>query len=276
MTKLEKTNFSEAYASSLADIEKLWTPIMQNEISKHNFAWRAENYDFINYFKASLTRYMKLIELLGGLGYANNLCDVGGFMGVFPLTLARLGLKVSMTESLKYYSSFFSPLFSMLERNGIEVIDYDPFEDPPTALINKYSAISLLAVLEHYPYSPHTIMQNLKKMMIEDARMVVEVPNIVFWPKRKAMLMGKSPLIPIEDKLASSVPFIGHHHEYSKNDLFAVIQDANLKRLAFTSYNYSISHAPFINRLLSEPTLTIADLFFPNARECLAVVAVKS
>jgi 2-polyprenyl-3-methyl-5-hydroxy-6-metoxy-1,4-benzoquinol methylase len=264
--------FRCAYAAALADVQRHWTNDMQLEVARHNSAWRPGSTDFIGYMRASRIRYEQALDLLGGIRNLGPICDIGGFLGLFPLTLAKLGVKTSMTEALKYYSSAFTPQFEMLEQNGIEVIDYDPFESDPGQHVGRFAAVTVMAVLEHYPHSPASFMNHVKKMMAPSGRILIEVPNIAFWPKRMALLRGKSPLVPLTAKLNSNVPFIGHHHEYSCDDLYALFRHSGLDLLSLRSFNYSLD-APLLNRLLTEPTMTISSWLLPNARETLVAVA---
>lgn len=265
--------FRSAYATSLSDVEKHWTREMQIEIAKHCKSWSPEYFDFIAYLKASRVRYENVIDMLGGIECIDNLCDVGGFLGVFSLALAKLGVKVAMTESLKYYSSAFAPLFEMLTKNNVEIFDYDPFESKPDILSHRFQVVTVLAVLEHYPHSPAKLMNHIKQMLSSQGKIVIEVPNIAYWPKRIGLLRGQSPLAPLSAKLASNIPFIGHHHEYSINDLNTLLCHSELHSCVFRSFNYSSAQFSLLNRFISEPSLTIATWLLPNTRECLAVVA---
>jgi 2-polyprenyl-3-methyl-5-hydroxy-6-metoxy-1,4-benzoquinol methylase len=272
LTNSTLVEFRAAYAAALTEIQSHWTEGMQLEIARHNYPWRPGSTDVVAYMRASHVRYENAIDLLGGIDRLATLCDIGGFLGIFPLTLAKLGVRVAMTEALKFYSSAFAPQFEMLTKNGVEVIDYDPFEASPGAHAGRFSIVTIMAVLEHYPHSPARFMSHVKEMMAPGAHIVIEVPNIAFWPKRIALLRGKSPLVPLTAKLASDVPFIGHHHEYSRDDLYVLVRHSGLQPLNLRSFNYSLD-APLLNRLVTEPSLTIANWLLPNARECLAVVA---
>ncbi|MBF6617704.1 MAG: methyltransferase domain-containing protein [Candidimonas sp.] len=192
---------------------------------------------------------------------------------MFPLTLARMGYKVAMSESLKYYSSSFTPLFDYLSKQGVRIIDWDPFE-PGAPLEASFDCVTVMAVLEHYPHSLRTFLDNALAIMAREGSLYLEVPNIAYWPKRKALMLGKSPLVPISDIFHSATPFIGHHHEFTVSELRDLLSLAGLKLLDTRHYNYSFRGGSLLRRLLSEPSLTIASLF-PHMRECISVLAAK-
>lgn len=199
------------------------------------------------------------------------ICDVGGFFGAFPLTLARLGHDVSMTEALCYYSEAFQPLFDYLRQEGVKVIDWDPFQKPLGTEHGRFDTVTLMAVLEHYPHSPELLMRHVRGIMSDRAALFVEVPNIAFWPRRVGLLCGRTPLVSIADKWNSSTPFIGHHHEYTMAELQNVIALAGLRMRTRGSFNYSLGEYK-VRRLLTNPIQTLATGLFPDARECLFVV----
>lgn len=250
-----------------------WTPEMQQEISRHCYAWREGSIDFRNYLTASITRFERVYSSLAEEGEFESICDVGGFFGVFPLAMARMGYSVAMTESLKYYSSSFDPLFSFLRKNGVRIIDYDPFESGLDENL-KFDVVTILAVLEHYPHSLRNFMGNVLKMLGSRGLIYIDVPNIAYWPKRKALLMGKTPLVCASDIYHSAVPFIGHHHEYTMDELRSLAEIVGLDIIKSDYFNYSF-RGRLYKRLYSDFFLTLMTIF-PSMRECLSILARPS
>lgn len=176
-----------------------------------------------------------------------------------------------MTETLCYYSQGFDPLFDYLRNEGVKIINWDPFDHPLGKEYGYFDTVMLMAVLEHFPHSPEPILRNLHSIMSDRAVLLVEVPNIAFWPRRINLMRGVTPLAPIADKWNSKTPFIGHHHEYTLGELEQLVTLAGLKILRRGSFNYSITGSLF-RRLLTNPIQTVATSMLPNARECLFVV----
>lgn len=269
---MQKTQFSEVYRRSIEDILRFWTPEMQAEIAKHCYPWRLGATDFRAYLIASETRFWIAYRSLCQAGEFKSLCDIGGFFGAFALTLARMGYTITITETLEYYSQLFVPLFQFLRDNGVRIVDYNPFESI-SVFKNEFDVVTVMAVLEHYPHSPQKFMENILQMVKFYGKIYIEVPNIAYWPKRKSMLFGQTPLVLIRDIYHSFVPFIGHHHEYTLDEVYDLASLSKLQVLEANLYNYSF-RGPWFKRLMSEPSLFCMSLL-PRMRETIAILAKR-
>lgn len=266
---VNREQFQQAYFRSVEDVLRFWTPEMQVEISRHNAAWQIGHTDFEGYLKNSELRYWIAFQMAYGNGLVNSWCDVGGFFGAYPLTLRRLGVAAAMTEALVYYSDCFSPLFDYLRQEGVEVIDHDPFVD--ASLDGRhFDVVSAMAVLEHYPHSPKCFMEFMCSIVAPEGQLFIEVPNIAYWPRRWALLRGRSPLPPVEYIYNSKVPFTGHHHEYTMQDLHQLAAIAKLQVVEERFFNYSFV-GTWIMRFISDPFLTLMS-YCPSMRETLAII----
>lgn len=264
--------FRQTYLRSVEDVLRFWTPEMQEEISRHNAGWRTGRIDFGGYLRSSELRYWYAFDMVSRSCLIDTWCDIGGFFGAYPLTLRRLGVTVAMTEALKYYSDSFSPLFAYLREEGIEILDHDPFET--VALSGRrFDVVSAMAVLEHYPHSPKRFLDSMRSAVAPSGCLYIEVPNIAFWPRRLALLKGRSPLPPVEDKYQSEVPFTGHHHEYTMRELHQLAALSDLRVVEREYFNYSFV-GPWFKRFVSDPFLTLMSCN-PSMRECLAVVLTE-
>lgn len=266
--------FDRVYQSVVRAVLEHWTREMQESIALHCHAWGPGLFDFKNYLEASSVRFYKAYRRISERGAPLSVCDVGGFWGVLPLTLKELGYEVAMTESLKYYNSSFDALFAFIRSRGVEVFDYDPFEEG-AALDEKFDVVTLMAVLEHYPHSHRTLMENVSRLMKPEGMLYIEVPNIAYWPKRVGLLMGRTPLSNLSDVYRSRVPFIGHHHEFTIEELRDLARLSRLRIVEEDFYNYSQGSEPNLKMLLRSPFQFMAFLFLKEARECLAVVCVR-
>jgi 2-polyprenyl-3-methyl-5-hydroxy-6-metoxy-1,4-benzoquinol methylase len=268
------SDFDKLYQSTVRDVCHLCSHRMQEELSQHCQGWKPGRFDFENYLKLSTTRFFNAYRSLVDHGSfpVRTICDVGGFFGVFPVTLKKLGFQVTMTESLQYYGEAFSPLFRFIEGEGVSVVDYDPFRSERTP--GQFDAVTVVAMLEHYPHSLMRFMKNVVSMALEGGNLYIEVPNIAHWPKRIGLLRGRSPLVPLRDIYLSAEPFIGHHHEFTMEELrdLADLSGIRIER----EYCFSYSETSGIwQRLRDKPVGTIAQAFLPDARECLAILCKK-
>lgn len=267
-------DFNEAYQSSVRAVFEHWNTEMQSEIALHCRGWSPDRFDFRNYLDASAVRFYKAY-----LTFAEEddprICDVGGFWGVFPVTLKELGYDVTMTESLQYYGESFNPLFDYIRGRGVTIIDYDPFQ-PGGGLSVRFDMVTVMAVLEHYPHSLKTFMANVVSLLKPEGKLYLEVPNIAYWPKRIGLLRGLTPQTPIADIFNSETPFIGHHHEFTIAELRDLAVLSGLSVLTEDYYNYTPDALPSPKRVLRRPLQFLAFSLLKESRECLAVLCQRA
>ena len=271
MTALGPREFAALYREETRLVWARWTPAMQERIALHCRGWAPGRFDFSRYLEASLRRYYVAYRAFAKEP-ARTVCDVGGFWGVFPATLARIGYEVSLTESLRYYGDSFAPIFDHLAGRGVRVVDYDPFGDAAAPLAA--DLVTVMAVLEHYPSSLRRFMANVTAMLSPGGRLYVEVPNIAYWPKRVGLLHGRSPLADLEDVWDSAEPYLGHHREFTREDLRRLARLAGLAVLKEDAFNYSATGSAAA-RLLRRPVETLAMALFPATREVLCALCAR-
>jgi len=244
---------------------------MQTELAAHCHSWGPGLFDFRNYLEVSAVRFYKAYESIAVNGNDQRICDVGGFWGVFPLTLKAIGYDVAMTESLKYYGESFTSLFKCIEDSGVQIFDYDPFL-PGASLDESFDVVAVMAVLEHYPHSLRQFMQHIRSLIRPDGKVYIEVPNVAYWPKRVGMLKGQTPHAQLREIFLSDVPFIGHHHEFTIAELRDLAMLSGLSILNEDFYNYTPGSLRNLKMLLRSPFQFMAFTFARETRECLAVL----
>jgi 2-polyprenyl-3-methyl-5-hydroxy-6-metoxy-1,4-benzoquinol methylase len=267
--------FNEVYQDAVRVIYSHWTPQMQTEIATHCYSWSPGSFNFKEYLQASTVRFYRAYHELAKRGDSRPVCDVGGFWGVFPITLKVLGYDVTMTESLQYYSRSFDKLFNSIADRGVKVVDYDPFK-PEARLSGCFDFVVVMAVLEHYPHSHRIFLENITAMLSNEGLLYIEVPNIAYWPKRTALLRGRTPLAQIKDIYNSKVPFIGHHHEFTISELRDLVHLSGLSVIAEDFYNYSPGSLLNLHMLLHHTFQFGVFALCKDSRECLAILAKQN
>jgi 2-polyprenyl-3-methyl-5-hydroxy-6-metoxy-1,4-benzoquinol methylase len=262
--------FDVVYQDAVRVVFEHWTEPMQTELARHCHAWGPGRSDFRNYLEVSSIRFYKAYRAIATNEGNLRICDVGGFWGVFPLTLKKLGYDVSMTESLQYYGDSFDGLFECILNEGVTILDYDPF-DHEASLGERFDVLTIMAVLEHYPHSLKTFMRNIRSLMLPNGRLFIEVPNIAYWPKRIELLFGRTPLAQLTDIFDSEVPFIGHHHEFTIAELRDLVKLSGFKIIYEDYYNYTLAGSVRLRTRLRSPLMFLAFPLFKETRECLAV-----
>lgn len=271
MQPLSFKDFDAIYQEAVAVVFAHWTTEMQGELAAHCHSWGPGLFDFKNYLSASSLRFYKAYRSFAAAGLQQRVCDVGGFWGVFPLTLKKIGFDVAMTEALQYYGESFRALFQSIQDHGVTIFDYDPFE-PEASLPQKFDVVTVMAVLEHYPHSLKHFMSNIRSLLKPAGSLYIEVPNIAYWPKRVALLRGHTPQAQLAEIFRSDVPFIGHHHEFTIAELRDLARLSGLKILAEDFYNYTPGSLPHLKMMVRSPVQFLAFALLKESRECLAIL----
>lgn len=273
MSEISYPDFQHVYRQAYEAIYAHWTPEMQSKLARHCRPWSPDVFSFQEYLEKSAKRFYIAYQELARDSSARRVCDVGGFWGVFPMTLAALGYDVTMTEALEYYNDTFDALFHTVAQSGVSVVDCDLFQDN-VRLPGEFDFVTVMAVLEHYPHSLRTFMQNCTALMEPCGRIYIEVPNIAYWHKRIRLLRGSSPLVPVGDIYESATPFIGHHHEFTMQELYDLARRSGLSVTASHCYNYSRPQAGF-NNCLRHPVEMLAFTLAPQSRELISVLCER-
>ena len=270
--KLSFTEFDAVYQSSVDEIWPHWDEEMQAELASHCVAWGPGRMDFLNYLRLSTVRFYKAYCSLVDTG-GRSVCDVGGFWGVWPMTAKKLGFDVAMTEALKFYGESFRPLFEHIKQSGVSIFDYDPF-DPADELPTQFDFVTVMAVLEHFPHSLKTFIENVKRMAAANGQIFLEVPNIAYLPKRIQMLRGQTPLAQLSDIYRSEEPFIGHHHEFTIEEIRDLARLSGLKIVSEEFYNYSLAGngKKSAKLMILYPAASVAFKLSKTCRECISVL----
>jgi 2-polyprenyl-3-methyl-5-hydroxy-6-metoxy-1,4-benzoquinol methylase len=266
--------FDRIYQRAVGEVFGYWSTPMQARLAENCVGWAPGAYDFRNYLELSSVRFYRAYRQIVELAPGRRVCDIGGFWGVLALTLGELGLRAAMTESLRFYGGAFSPLFDALRKRGVEVVDFDPFE-PGARLPSRFDAVTVMAVMEHYPHSLKAFLENVGALLGPDGILHLEVPNLAYWGKRVAMLRGETPLVDARMIYRSGVPFIGHHHEFTMAELKGVAELAGFQVVRDDYFNYSLLGMGWKRKVL-RPFETLAFAIAPSTRECLSVTCRRA
>lgn len=232
--------FVKIYQETFLDIKSRITRDDLISLSEHNYLWHPDQFNMVGYLEKSVLRYRKAFRyILDFKGTSHpKILDVGGFFGVFPVTLKKLGYNVAMTEKYEYYKHNFGEVKKYIEENGVKIYDADPVSEQVN-LNEKFDIVTCLALLEHLPDSPKQLFENFRANLNDGGGLLIEVPNIAYYPKRKAFLKGQTPLVHIQGIFNSKPPFIGHHHEYTIEELKWLLERGGFPVERLETYNYS-------------------------------------
>lgn len=267
--------FKNIYNECLNEVWKFFTKEMQDNIARHCYNWLSGKFNFYNYLLRSSIRFFNCYSTFINSGNIKNesisILDIGGFWGVFALTMKKLGYNIQITEKLGYYNHAFDRLFSFMQDSGIEIIDIDLVQSQD--IIGYFSHITCMALIEHLPHSPAILMKNIYSNLQPHGKLYLEAPNIAYWPNRINLLRGTSPLPHIENIYKSTPPYIGHFHEYTTKELVWLVQNSGLLLKSKYYLNYSI---PPKFRFGWHCLRNLPAYLFDNCKELLIVIAEKA
>jgi len=275
------TRFESAYQEAVAYLEPyVRNTKLQKMVAELDCSMHPDHYDMKNYLLRSLIRFRFVVEQLGTL--TPDQCDsrtwleVGCLYPALPIALAKVGFHVSVAENYSFYPDEFIAMYRRVQKDfGIRFLDMD-FSSPRTKVPAKYNnffdTVSCLAVLEHLPYTPKFMLQNIHRSLNNHGRLFCEVPNFFYWNSVLKFFSGQHLQQPMEIVYHSGVPFVGHHREYSLADLKYVLRESGFDDLTVARFNYSIgSPLDMKVALFHWPAL-----LFEGLKETILVTARKS
>jgi 2-polyprenyl-3-methyl-5-hydroxy-6-metoxy-1,4-benzoquinol methylase len=275
-----RDRFRAAYRQACREVLAMITPERQEVLAAHNLGLHPDHTDLRTYLEASERRYVRIVERFDALsGSRSPTClDVGGFLGALPLALRRCGLQVTLVEEYGYYHGAFDELRDFLNGEGVDIWAADftePLQPPPD---RQYSLVTNLAMLEHLPSSPKPLLENLRTMIEPRGLLFVDVPNIAFWPNRLHLLRGKSIHQPFELMYDSAAPFLGHHREYTREELAKALSLSGFRVLSIEAFNYSprLRGLRGYRLLMTFFTEVLPSLLTPGNRELLMATAAPA
>ena len=279
---IDRERFRSEYRRAVGEVIEFVTRERQELIARHNLGHHPNHIDMRVYLDASERRYLKVVDHYNARRPAAQgeltALDVGGFLGAFPLALARCGARVTLVEEFDYYYGAFDDLKRFLEGEGVRVWAADftqPLDDVPQ---ESFGLVTNLAMIEHLPNSPKVLLENMRACMDESSILLVEVPNIAYWPNRLKALRGESVHQSLELMYASEPPFLGHHREYTVAELTQLLSWGGFVVEAVEVFNYSLSlrGGTWFDRLYALVMYLWPTLLFRDCREVIMIAAARS
>lgn len=250
---IDIARFASIYARCVDDVVPFLTLERQELLARHTPALAPGRTDMRHYLEASRKRYEVALDVYrdcgGSLVKGAHALDVGGFMAAFPLALSRLGLEVTISEAFSYYDGAFDDLRAFVQAEGVAVWDVD-LTQPQPVRDERFQLVANMAMIEHLADSPRPLMQNMRRLLDEDGRIIVEIPNLGYWPTRLRALRGESIHPPLADVYRAERPFLGHHREYTARELEELFELSGFRMEQLICFNYSWNfQGPLLARL---------------------------
>jgi 2-polyprenyl-3-methyl-5-hydroxy-6-metoxy-1,4-benzoquinol methylase len=275
---IEPSAFRNVYLQSVKDVMRFVTPERQTVIARHDTVLLPANHDLGLYLRASVARYDQLLRLVNAHTRVDcgalRALEVGGFLGAYPLTLARLGIPVTLVEHYGYYHGALDDLVEYLAASGVSVWGAD-FTTKLEAEPPRYTLVTNMAMIEHLPDSPKQLMDNLRASTAADGLLVLEVPNIAYFYRRRQLLLGRSVHPDLESLYLSETPYVGHRREYTASELLQLVSwsEMTVREVVLFNYSLSLRRGSWIERLHALTMDLWPTYLFPRTREAIMVAA---
>lgn len=247
MTFLRK-QLDEAYGKALNYLDPFISDRnIMKQTSRFDISMHPDRFNIRAYLESSLKRFRHVAEFtdIPDENEAKNTSwlEMGCLFPAFPIALSIIGFKVSLVEDYSFYPDEFHILFKQAEDSfGIKFYNI-PFSTQdaswPDELTDRFDYVSCLAVLEHLPYTPRYVLNNIAKAVRDDGKFFCEVPNFHYWNNILKLIGNKHIQQPMEIIYHSEVPFVGHHREYTIEDLQYVLNESGFRTTRINHFNYS-------------------------------------
>lgn len=125
------------------------------------------------------------------LSPASSLLDVGAGFGELLMKARQKGFK--KLYGIDVSSVVVDHCKRQLKKNNVTAsISTQSVDEKTTFTNNSFDAVTMIAVLEHI-FSPNNVLAEVHRILKPNGQLIIEVPNVVFIPRRIDFMFGKLP-----------------------------------------------------------------------------------
>lgn len=197
---------------------------------------------FKNYLKISSIRVYHLIKSLREIGiYNGRVLDFGSFLGVFSIPLNAFGYDVCAVDRYDEFNDAFSGIIHSMKQDGIEVVSTKAeTEGEMLADLGEFDVVISMAVIEHIPHTPRVFLENLIQRLKVGGAIALDTPNLARHWSRENMKAGRPIMQELEHQFFSSIPFAGHHREYTKDEIEWMLRQCGVNNIITYMFDYNL------------------------------------
>ena len=197
--------------------------------------------DWSNYLRCSEARMVHVAHLLHRKGVTGGrVLDYGAYFGNFSLMFREMGFAVDALDAYGTYTPSLDTIVEMLSQKGIAPLDFaDTGRDLAGVAAGTYDVVLCMGVIEHIPHTPRLLLEALDRVMKPGGILVMDTPNAAQLANRQKLARGESFMTPIAIQYHATIPFEGHHREYTVSELVWMVQAAGHQVVAAELFNYS-------------------------------------
>jgi 2-polyprenyl-3-methyl-5-hydroxy-6-metoxy-1,4-benzoquinol methylase len=228
--------------------------------------------DWSNYLRCSEARMVHAVRLLSKHGVrSGRVLDYGSYFGNFALMMRARGFDVDALDAFEGYRPSLDPILELLHGDGINTLDFGAVGGDLAGIGDQqYDVVLCMGVIEHIPHTPRLLLDSLRRVLKPGGCVVMDTPNLAQLPNRQRLAKGQPVMTPIAIQYHATIPFEGHHREYTADEMAWMIQEAGFELLALDLYNYSVyGHDTLFGRDAINHWRMVAN---PTMRELVMVV----
>ncbi|WGI17639.1 class I SAM-dependent methyltransferase [Methanonatronarchaeum sp. AMET-Sl] len=149
-----------------------------------------------------------------------------------------------------------------------------PFED------NQFDIVIFTEVLEHIFAPPSKVLNEINRILKNNGKLIISVPNIASLHRRVKLLLGRNPLPHPDNQFKKDwVHGHGHLHLYTRKELISILKDSDFKIKSKKFLQPNILSNPknegSTTRIVKTIYYTITKLF-PPFRNIIFVECIKN
>ena len=205
---------------------------------------------------------------------AGRVLDYGAYFGNFALMMRAGGFAVDALDAFDTYRPSLDPILDLLHRDGINTIDFGAVGRDLSGMADQqYDVVLCMGVIEHIPHTPRLLLESLVRVLKLGGVLIMDTPNLAQLPNRQRLAKGEPVMTPIAIQFHATIPFEGHHREYTAAEMSWMLQEAGLELLAVDLFNYSAyCHSALTGRDAINHWRMVAN---PTMRELVMVAGRK-
>ena len=231
--------------------------------------------DWSNYLRCSEARMVHAANLLkrkGALG--DRMLDYGAYFGNFSLMFRELGLEVDAVDDYRGYQPSLASNLELLRRAGVRPLDFaETGRDLARVDVRTYDVVICMGVIEHVPHTPRVLLEPLDRVLKSGGVLLMDTPNLAQLFNRQKLARGEAVMTPLAIQYHATVPFEGHHREYTLDEMIWMVQELGHEVLAAETFNYSTyGHKTLKARDVTNHWRTVAN---PTMRELILIASRK-
>ena len=212
-----------------------------------------------------LTLYEKHFEERGSI----KILEIGSFLGVVSIVLARLGFSVTALDIPEFMAN--NRLQERFYRHGVTVHSTNLSEGRIPEDSGEFNLVIMCETLEHFDFNPVPVLLEINRVLRSDGVIYLSLPNLASLVNRAKLLCGRSIHNPVNDffdQLRKDCNMIVgiHWREYTKSEIAELLE----------ATGFSIDSHYYFTSTTSMLPARILYAFFPSLRPNQTAIAKRT